>query len=95
MPKSQPNNMSTFHPLQKLRHLLNRLDSNTQRRDQLIQDMLKAKREHELIIAGLQTSLRLIRDVRESLYEEGRELLPELKGFPRCEIKLSDLLRHT
>lgn len=87
--------MSTFHPLQKLRHLLNRLDSNTQRRDQLIQDMLKAKREHEAKIAALQTSLGFIQEIREMLHEEGKELLPELKGFPKCETELSNLLRHT
>lgn len=88
---------TTFHPLQKYKHLCNRLDSVADRRDKLILAILEQKKK----IASLQEAVQhmetdeaaSLQKERNILIEEGKVLLPELRGFGKCYDTLKGIVR--
>lgn len=83
---------TSFHPLQSFRHLCNRLDGNKVARDGVMSEIAEEQKRHEAKMYQLNAMLPDIIYRRKVLLEEGKELLPKLRGFGKCFDSLKAIL---
>lgn len=84
----------TYHPIQKLKHLTNRLDANNAHRDDAIRRKQQLEAAYKANMTHVEQELTTCRETQKALMLEGQELLPELRGFPKCHNSLQVILSN-
>lgn len=92
MPVSEPKPLTSFHPMQTYRHLMNRWGSLSHRRTSLAAEKARIIAEVDKRCKEINAEIAELNESENSLINEGRTLLPDLRNWPRVHKTLIDLV---